>query len=90
MATSQTEFPDVIELEKKSAFPYGGFFLGMLAGAVIGGVVALLFAPKSGSETREILMGKMSDTRQMLADQVTNVKERASRVREAMRTPPVP
>jgi gas vesicle protein len=31
------------------------FALGLFAGAVIGAGVALLFAPKSGTETREIL-----------------------------------
>jgi gas vesicle protein len=31
------------------------FALGLFAGAVIGAGVALLFAPKSGNETRELL-----------------------------------
>jgi len=37
----------------------GGFFLGMLVGAVVGGVTALLFAPKSGAETREMLKKRL-------------------------------
>ncbi len=34
------------------------FGIGLLAGAVIGGVVALLYTPKSGKETRELLKNK--------------------------------
>jgi gas vesicle protein len=29
-----------------------GFLLGLLAGGVVGGIVALLYAPKSGRELR--------------------------------------
>lgn len=35
-----------------------GFGIGLLAGAAIGGVVALLFAPQSGEETRAMIKGK--------------------------------
>ena len=31
----------------------GDFFKGLLIGSLIGSVVALLYAPKSGKETRE-------------------------------------
>jgi len=37
------------------------FLAGLLAGAAIGGVLALLFAPRSGQETRERLRQKMAD-----------------------------
>jgi len=39
----------------------GSFISGLVAGAVIGGVVALLFAPQSGKETRDQLKGKIED-----------------------------
>ena len=35
-----------------------GFGIGIVAGAVIGGVLALLFAPKSGKETRQLIKNK--------------------------------
>jgi gas vesicle protein len=35
-----------------------GFGIGLLAGAAIGGVIALLFAPKTGKETRQIIRDK--------------------------------
>ncbi len=34
------------------------FGLGVLSGAVVGGVVALLYAPKSGEELRRDISGK--------------------------------
>jgi gas vesicle protein len=32
-----------------------GVCIGLVSGAVIGGVIALLYAPKSGTETRQII-----------------------------------
>ena len=32
-----------------------GFGIGLLAGVVIGGAIALLYAPKSGKETRQLI-----------------------------------
>ena len=37
------------------------FGLGVLVGAVIGGVIALLYAPKSGKEFRQEIKGKASE-----------------------------
>jgi gas vesicle protein len=41
--------------------PAGSFISGLLAGVAIGSVIALLFAPKSGKETREQLKQKLGD-----------------------------
>jgi gas vesicle protein len=38
-----------------------GFGIGILAGAVIGGSIALLFAPKTGQETRMLIKDKTTD-----------------------------
>ncbi len=38
-----------------------GFGMGVFAGAIIGGVVALLYAPKSGKETRRLIRDAASD-----------------------------
>ena len=35
-----------------------GFGIGLLSGVVIGGVIALLFAPQSGKETRQMIKNK--------------------------------
>ncbi len=38
-----------------------GFGIGLLTGAVIGGVIALLYAPKTGEETRQLIMDKATE-----------------------------
>jgi gas vesicle protein len=55
-----------------------GFGLGLLTGAVIGGVMALLYAPKSGKVTRQLL----KDAAEEVAD---TVKETASGVVDTVR-----
>jgi len=52
----------------------GSFLTGLLAGAAIGGILALLFAPKSGKETREQLKNKFSE----LEKELENLKVQAS------------
>jgi gas vesicle protein len=37
-----------------------GFGVGLLAGVVIGGVIALLYAPRSGKETRQLIKDKVT------------------------------
>lgn len=39
----------------------GGFIGGLLLGVVLGAILALLFAPKSGNETREMVSHTVSD-----------------------------
>ena len=50
-----------------------GFGIGLLTGAVIGGTVALLFAPVSGKETRQLIEDKSTEV-------VNTVKEQTSGV----------
>jgi gas vesicle protein len=38
-----------------------GFGIGLLVGAVIGGVIALLYAPKTGKETRQLIKDKATE-----------------------------
>lgn len=53
----------------------GDKFLYFLAGAGIGAVLALLFAPKSGRETRELIARTATDGREYLANKVTEGKQ---------------
>jgi gas vesicle protein len=59
-----------------------GFGVGLLAGAVAGGVFALLYAPKSGKETRHLMKDKATEFVDTLKDEtsevIDNVKEAAS------------
>jgi gas vesicle protein len=72
----------------------GGFVMGLLCGAAFGAVVALMFAPKAGSELRETLCDSTDELRKKASDAygqatktVTEVvargKEAATRGREA-------
>ena len=51
-----------------------GFGVGLLVGAVIGGVVGLLYAPKSGKETRHLIKDKATEA-------IDAVREAGSEVR---------
>ncbi len=50
-------------------------FVYFLAGGCIGVAVALLFAPKTGEETRELLGGKARQSAEVLERRVTAGKE---------------
>ena len=51
-------------------------FVYFLAGGCIGAAVALLFAPRTGEETREILGGKAKHSAEVLEQKVTAGKEK--------------
>jgi gas vesicle protein len=48
--------------------------LGFLAGAAIGAAVGVLFAPRSGKETRERMAGKASDAKDELDDLIEKAR----------------
>ena len=62
----------------------GDKFLFFLAGAGIGAVVALLLAPKSGRETRELLARTATDSRDFITNKVNEgrqvVEERGRKI----------
>ena len=49
------------------------FLTGLLAGTAIGGIIALLYAPKSGKETRDQIKKKFSE----LEKELDNIKGKA-------------
>lgn len=53
----------------------GDKFLFFLAGAGIGAVLALLFAPKSGRETRELIARTANDSRDFITNKVSEGKQ---------------
>lgn len=53
--------------------PINSFLTGLLAGAVLGGVIALLYAPQSGKETREQIKKKFDE----LETELENLKSKA-------------
>ena len=48
-----------------------GFGIGLLSGAVIGGVIALLFAPKTGKETRQLIKDKAIEVADAVKEKTT-------------------
>ena len=64
-----------------------GFGIGLVTGVIIGGVIALLYAPESGKQTQEMLKSKAMETRDMAVKIADHVKgfatETANTVKEA-------
>jgi gas vesicle protein len=52
-----------------------GFGIGLLTGAVIGGVIALLYAPKTGKETRQMIKDKASSVVDAVRGKSTEVAD---------------
>ena len=55
-----------------------GFGFGLLAGAVIGGTLALLFAPRTGKETRQLIKDKSTEV-------VNSAREKADMVMDTVK-----
>lgn len=67
-----------------------GFGTGLLIGAIIGGVIALLYAPKTGNETRQLIkdeataaMGTLKEETSGVIDTVKEAASEASRKGQA-------
>jgi gas vesicle protein len=59
-----------------------GFGIGLLSGVIIGGVVALLYAPKTGKQTRQMIKDKTTEVVEVVKEKtgsvIDSVKESAS------------
>ena len=56
----------------------GNSFLWFLAGVGIGAVAGVLYAPRSGDETREALRSKAEDGREFVRDRAKQAREQAA------------
>jgi gas vesicle protein len=56
----------------------GGGVLWFLAGLGIGAVVGVLYAPRSGSETREALRSKAEEGREFVRNRAHDAREQAT------------
>jgi gas vesicle protein len=61
----------------------GPFFLGVLIGAVIGGVAALMLAPKSGAETREMIRNRYNQMSEVVRNSAQDVKNNIQGMKES-------
>jgi len=62
--------------------PFNSFMTGLLAGAAIGGILALLYAPHSGKETREKVRQKFDDLEKELEDLKSKAGQKSSKAKE--------
>jgi gas vesicle protein len=56
----------------------GSSFLWFLAGLGVGAVVGVLYAPRSGDETREVLRSKAQEGSERVRQQARRAREQAS------------
>ena len=56
----------------------GAKFVYFLAGISIGALVGVLFAPRSGRETREYIAGRAEDGKELLRQQTRKLREQAN------------
>jgi len=54
---------------------WGSFAMGVLFGAIIGGGIALLYAPKSGKETRQLIRDKSGNLYEVVRRKVDDVRQ---------------
>lgn len=62
-----------------------GFIIGTLLGGVLGGVTALLFAPKSGDKLRKDLARKYNDVSDKTKELIDGVSDQAKELVEKAR-----
>lgn len=63
---------------------WGDRVLYFLIGGVVGATVALLFAPRTGEETREIIASKVKDSKDALQDKIKQAKDKISETSERL------
>ena len=73
------------DVGKAAGFSVGGFFLGMLVGAVVGGITALMLAPKSGAETREMVMNRFNQAKDVVRSTAQDMKKTGQEMKEQVR-----
>jgi gas vesicle protein len=73
------------EVEKAAGFSFGGFFIGVLVGAVAGGIAALMLAPKSGQETREMVMNRFNQAKDVVKGAGEDMKKTGQDMRAQVR-----
>jgi gas vesicle protein len=59
-----------------------GFGVGLLSGVVIGGIIALLFAPQSGKETRKMIKDKATGMVDAIKGKAAEANEVVDAVKE--------
>lgn len=74
-------------MSRESSLPggSGGFIMGLATGLVIGGIAVMLYAPKSGPETRNLFREEYDKTQQMLQCWANDIRTRAEEISRIIR-----
>ena len=62
-----------------------GFLSGLVIGAFAGAVLALVLAPQSGEETRELISGKAQEARGKALDLASDLRDLANQLADDLR-----
>jgi gas vesicle protein len=88
MKTHTKEFEDEVEAIHRRSRPVKPVLGGFLVGSVIGVATALLFAPRSGEETRAEIRGKAVEIRdrtsETVKDTVSQAKSKAYEIKDTV------
>lgn len=63
-----------------------GFASGLIIGGLIGAAVAIVLAPQSGEETRDLIRGKAHEFKGKAMDLASDLRDRASDLAEDLRS----
>jgi len=73
------------EMVKRDGAAVKMFFGGLVLGALVGGTIALLYAPMKGGDTRRMIKDKAGAAGKMIQEKSEEFKERAGEVMEGVR-----
>ncbi len=59
---------------------FGDMFLGLLVGSAVGYAVAMLYAPRTGDQTREMLTSKSMEIRDRAMDTFQDTKDKTGKL----------
>jgi gas vesicle protein len=77
---------DIDLVQNRTGIAVGSLLIGVLIGAVVGGVAALLLAPQSGNETQRMIRDRAMQTGQMFQDRYNTIRDRVSKTGSNMRS----
>ena len=64
---------------------FGAFMSGLLIGGIAGAITALLLAPQSGEETRQVIIDKSLEIKDKAIETVEDARQRAEKAAEDAR-----
>ncbi len=64
---------------------FGAFMSGLLLGGIAGAITALLLAPQSGEETRQVIIDKSIEIKDKALETVEEARQRAEKAAEDAR-----